>query len=64
MQKDIRLLTQKLPKSFDGTAWTYTSETFRVEVLAVARGYAMVRRSRCIPFVVNQKDLQRINHTE
>ena len=33
---------------------------FEVRVMAVAEGYAMVRRPKCLPFVCSVKDLEYI----
>lgn len=37
-----------------------SKETFDVELMAVAGGYAMVRRSGAAPFIVDFKDLSGI----
>ena len=37
-----------------------TTEVFAVEVMAIAKGYAMVRRKGCMPFVADFKELKDI----
>lgn len=52
------ILRRTVPDKFDGKKWTHKTEEFEVIVLAIAGRYAMVRRPRCMPFVVNAKDLE------
>ncbi len=40
------------PDTFDGDKWTYMAIEFEVIVMAEVDGYAMVRKPRCMPFVV------------
>ena len=58
MSKNMMLTrTRKVPK--DGK-WVEETEEFQVRVLAVAEGWAMVRRPRANPFCVSEKDLKPI----
>jgi len=52
------LLTQRLPKGFDGKKWSYEINQFEVIVLAVVGKVAMVKRSKCYPIIVDTKDLE------
>jgi hypothetical protein len=45
------------PVGIVGGKWVYKTNEFEVEVMAIVDNYAMVRRKRCMPFVVNVKDL-------
>jgi len=57
MAKKLKMIIHKYPKTYDGTKWIYIEEIKQVEVMAEAKGYAMVRRKGCMPFVVSSKDL-------
>ena len=43
---------------------TVTIERRKVRVMAVAEGYAMVRRPGCAPYVANMKDLTIVSREE
>lgn len=45
------------PKSFKDGQWTYATENRDVILMATCRGYAMVRRPRCAPYVCMVNDL-------
>ena len=55
MKKAI-LTIEEPDKLLNGT-WTCKTSQLEVEVMAIAKGYAMVRRSGCMPFVCRAKDL-------
>lgn len=57
MKKRYATLTQKRPDFFLGGKWFYETDSFQVEVMAVSGKWAMCRRSRCVPFVAETKDL-------
>lgn len=59
MKKEQVILRRKEPVSFNGKKWTYQETEFEVIVMAVADGFAMVRRPGCMPFVVDEKQLTR-----
>jgi hypothetical protein len=50
--------TRKRPVSFSAGKWTTELVVTTVEVMATAKGYAMVRHKGCMPFVVSAKDLK------
>lgn len=54
---DKVICTHSVPESFTGGTWIYKTREFEVRVMAIAEEYAMVRRKRAMPFVVNVKDL-------
>ena len=54
----LAVWTRKQPVSFTGGKWTIELVARQVEVLATAKGYAMVRNKGCAPFVVSEKDLK------
>ena len=54
------ILTQTHPVAFKDGEWTYETQRFPVRVMAVAEGYAMVRRPRAMPFVCHIKDLSTV----
>lgn len=56
-KKKRMLLKRTVPDKLVAGKWTYKIEEFEVTVLAVADGYAMVRRAGCMPFVEAEKDL-------
>ena len=44
----------------EGGLWVNQQESRIVEVMAIAQGYAMVRRKGCMPFVADFKELKDI----
>jgi hypothetical protein len=48
----------KTPDSRKGGKWTYITNETEVTVMAIADGYAMVRRPRCVPVVVKMVDIK------
>jgi hypothetical protein len=52
--------TRKKPVAFSGGKWTTELVVTTVEVMATAKGYAMVRHKGCMPFVVSEKELRAI----
>jgi hypothetical protein len=49
------------PDKYDGKNWTYKTDPREVEVLAVADGYAMVRRKGCAPYICQAKEIKEKN---
>jgi hypothetical protein len=49
--------TRRKPKRFAGGVWEYETLESNVEVMAIAKGHAMVRHPRCAPFVVSENEL-------
>jgi len=58
--KGKAIRTYTYPKSFNGKKWTDETEEFEVVVMAIADGYAMARRPRCMPFVCSVKELREL----
>ena len=52
---------QVSPDKFDGKKWTYKTNLIEVEVMAIADGYAMVRRKGCAPYVCQAKEIKEKN---
>ena len=50
--------TLKRPATFLEGKWVYETNEFTVRIMATAEGYAMVRRPRGMPFVVQEKELR------
>ena len=49
----------KMPVSYrQATGWVYQTIDREVILMAVSGRYAMVRRSGCLPYVCNKKDLR------
>ncbi len=46
------------PISFNGKKWLYKTTLRNVEVMAIADGWAMVRLSKCAPYLCEEKDLE------
>lgn len=46
------------PDKFDGKKWSYFTEGRVVILMAVAKGFAMVRRKGCMPYVCQLKELR------
>lgn len=46
------------PVRITDKGWEYETERFEVRVMAVAEGYAMVRRKGCMPYVAPVKELE------
>ena len=57
MKPNKAIYRQTLPEKFDGKKWTYKTVEYEVIVMAVVGKHAMVRRPRCLPFVVDVKSL-------
>ena len=55
-KKAIHVCT--VPVNFDGHKWIYKTEEKEVLVMAIAGGYAMVRRKGCMPYVCPVKELK------
>lgn len=55
-KKQLAVLRRTVPDLQDGKI-VKKPEEFEVEVMAVASGYAMVRRKGCMPFVEPSKNL-------
>ena len=55
MKKMIHIHTE--PVVFKNRRWTYHHEEWVVEVLAIVGAWAMVRREKCVPFVVPKTTL-------
>ena len=49
------------PDKFDGKNWSYKTDLREVEVMAVADGYAMVRRKGCAPYICQAKEIKEKN---
>jgi hypothetical protein len=56
---DKVIYVTETPVSFKNGIWENETVQFDVRVMAVAEGYAMVRRPRCMPFVCSIKDLHK-----
>ena len=54
-----RIFAQYARKEYDMVLrkW-YLCKPERVRVMVIAEGYAMVRHSGCMPFIVQEKELQ------
>lgn len=48
------------PHHFDGKKWHFKTDVREVILCAVYKGYAMIRRPRCMPYVGNVSDLSAI----
>ena len=55
-QKAIHVCT--MPVAFKDSEWVYKTEEREVRVMAIAEGYAMVRRKGAIPYVCKLKELR------
>ena len=55
-KKELALYAQVTPKIVSGR-WVKEQASVQVIVMARADGYAMVRRPKCAPFVVLEKEL-------
>ena len=60
MKKNTMLLTTRNPVKLQNMKWQYETSAFEVEVLAVVKIYAMVRRKGFMPFVVYVKNLTEV----
>lgn len=47
------------PKSFKGGKWEYGINQVDARIMAIAEGYVMLRRPRCVPFIESVKDLEK-----
>ena len=57
MKKMVAILRQNRSTSLVNGKWEYKITEREVEVMATAKGYAMVRIKGCMPFVASEKDL-------
>jgi len=60
MRKIVATLKRRHARQPGAIGPESTVEVFSVEVMAIAQGYAMVRRKGCMPFVADFKDLKDI----
>jgi hypothetical protein len=59
VKKQMAILVRKTPVRFTPkTGWEYETERIDVEIMAQVKGYAMVRRKGCVPFVASLKELE------
>ena len=56
-KKKMMIHTILEPIGSRGGKWTYRQDQREVEVMATAKGYAMVRRPGCMPYVAFLNDL-------
>lgn len=57
MKKRLAIIDMQINGRLTDQGFVYDIEHAKVEVLAIAKGYAMVRRKGCAPFVVHEKEL-------
>jgi len=57
MKRQKMILRRTVPDSLEAEGWVNKTEEFEVLLLAIADGYAMVRRKGCVPFVEDTKNL-------
>lgn len=55
-QKAIHVHTS--PENFKDGKLIYKTEEWEVRIMAIAEGYAMVRRLGCMPYICNIKELK------
>lgn len=60
MMKDKAIYTKQEPDKLTRNGWVYKTAQFEVRIMAVAEGYAMVRRKGAMPFICQEKDLSLI----
>jgi hypothetical protein len=45
------------PVRYENGKWVNETTEYEVRIMAIAEGYAMVRRKRCLPFACSVKEL-------
>ena len=57
MKHKKMILRRAVPDRIESGRWVDRFEEFEVVVLSIVDNYAMVKRPRCLPFVVHAKEL-------
>ena len=57
MKKCFAMYARPIWVTENGKCVAKVGKPERVQVMAVAKGYAMVRFPRCVPFIVRENDL-------
>ena len=56
-----RAILTRMHPVIKGGQFVDEADTFEVRVMAIAEGYAMVRRKNAMPFVCNEKELATVD---
>jgi hypothetical protein len=55
---DKAIRANTMPVKYKDGEWVYETTKYEVRIMAIAEGYAMIRRKGCLPSVCSIKELE------